>query len=168
MTLVELSPLTVVCPEDKLPLLGRAIALETPESFHARILALYTPRNASGKHIEAVIKGRKLSTATQKRLGIYELRYPTAIGEKLCFFEFAKSPVFYNEHLESVSKTLLCEKKKLEEFLIKKNFAFDLTSGPHVLKIYPNELPLEILAALPKKKAASEETESTDVAITGE
>lgn len=112
-----------VFPEDRLELLGTSIHLESPESYHSRIIGLYQPRTSSGA--APSIKGKKTQTPTKKRPGIYELRNQTALGERTATFEFQKDTVLSEEILKPLCDKLLCSEKSLRELLAKKNFSLN-------------------------------------------
>jgi hypothetical protein len=109
-------------PEDRLKLLGPEIQTQAPEDYHARILSLYQPKSSTGKAKANEPKGKAAATATKKRLGLYEVSFRTAMGEKTATIPFAKSKEMIRSHAEEAAKAILCNFETLLAYLEKKNF----------------------------------------------
>lgn len=107
-------------------LLGPKFSSYTPESFHNYVLGLYKPRTKSGKAVDPIVKGKITVTPTKKRMGVYALRFMTALGEKQVEFYFEKDKIIDSKKIPVLFKTLLCSEAKLREFLTNKKFTFSV------------------------------------------
>jgi len=113
-----------IFPEDRLKLLGAPFETMSEQSFYDYVVSLYQPRDARGKAKEAEVKGKKRKAPTKLKLGIYELRFQTALGEKQCDLEFDKSLLISEEKIKTLCDTLFCSEKSIKDFLAKKKFIF--------------------------------------------
>lgn len=140
--------------EDCIKLLGPEVATLEPYAFYDRIVGLFQPRVTGGKAKEVDIKGKKLKAPSKKTMGIYEMRYPTALGERALCFTFDKRGLFREDLLKTVCEHLLCAEQKVLSFLEKKKFT--------VSSCLDDELKLQEI-----KLALSEEKETKDDSSTG-
>ncbi len=114
---------TIVNPENQIPLLGPPIENQTPESFFSHITNLYKPKCTSKKLAPPSLKGKIIKTATLKRPGEYELRFPGPEGDLKLRFLFTKNKsIPYKWLLANVPRKLLCDIKSLNNFLTIKKF----------------------------------------------
>lgn len=115
---------------DSLSLIEREITETPPVEFYNRIIALYEPRDKSGKKTKISIQGKAEKSPTKKRLGLYRCRYVTALGERTFEFEFEKSKILSTEIFRSGARELEVSEKALREFLLgKKKFSVDETKS---------------------------------------
>ncbi len=113
--------LQIQFPEDHLTLLGPEVSTLAPDAFYQRILGLFQER--MGRKEKAIaIKGKKAQTATKKRLGVYELSYVTALGERRAWFEFDSTLHVATKVVTALCEKLLCTDKMLTALLEKKKF----------------------------------------------
>lgn len=114
-------------PEDALPLLApKPILSFNPPEYWTYINSLFEPRTAAGKVAIIRPKGKilKAPTKSSKRpLGIFEIRFITALGEKKTTFSFDRDKKLQCDYKE-LSKKIDCPHNLMEEFLKKKNFSF--------------------------------------------
>lgn len=110
-------------PEDHLILLSPAVGSLDAQTFYDRIVKMYQPRVTGGKAKEFDIKGKKIKSVTKKFLGTYEMRFQTALGERVLRFTFDKRNLFREDFLKTVCEHLLCAEQKVRDFLEKKKFS---------------------------------------------
>lgn len=113
--------LQIQFPEDHLELLGPEVSTLSADAFYQRILGLFQEK--MGRKEKAIaIKGKKAQTATKKRLGVYELSYVTALGERRAWFQFDSTLHVATKIVTALREKLLCTDKSLTELLEKKKF----------------------------------------------
>jgi len=127
-------------PEDALVLLGPSIASQSPQEYYVRVQSLYEPRTSAGKVAEQLPKGKILSKPTKdlgektkRPMGVFEIRFTTALGLLSCTFSFPRSLELELSLVDSLGKKLNCSSQLIKTFLEKKKFIFPLDKSSPLL-----------------------------------